>query len=96
MPVNILEFLTKDANLKQTLMINYVKFHYKFCLNKLIRANCKRKRPYDTVEEPVHASPAKTRKRSQCDDGGNVCLLVGLMGLMTQYTVCLLLSATLM
>ena len=27
MPLNVPEFLTKDAKLKQTLMINYAKFH---------------------------------------------------------------------
>ena len=75
MPMNIPEFLTKDAQLRQTLMSNCAKFH-KSCLNKLMRANCKGKRPYDAVEEPVYTSPAKTRKHSLCTtvDGGNVCV----------------------
>ena len=61
--MNISHYLTSDANLLETLMINNVKFH-KSCLNKLTRINRKEKRPYEKVEESECASPAKTRNSS--------------------------------
>ena len=60
--MDILEFLSNDVDLQQTLMVNQAKFH-KSCLNKLSRA--KGKRRCEVTEEPVHANPAKTRKLSR-------------------------------
>ena len=74
-PLNVPESLSNDANLQQTLMTNHAKFH-KSCFNKHTRV---RKRHHD-AEELAHASPAKTRRLSQCStsiSGDDTCLLCG-------------------
>ena len=72
--MDILEFLSNDADHQQTLIVNQSTFH-KSCLNK--QSQAKGKRPYEAIEGPVHASPAKTRKLSQYSTSCGECLFCG-------------------
>ncbi len=74
LPIYIPEFITKNANLQDTLMVNQAKFH-KACMNKLTRLNRKGKRPYNAVDEPAHTSPAKTRRCTPNDDRASTFVL---------------------
>ncbi len=76
LPIYIPEFITKNANLQDTLMVNQVKFH-EACMNKLTRLNRKEKRPYNAVDEPAHTSPVKTRRCTPNDDRVSICLFCG-------------------